>query len=144
MWRLKDHRRKRPNSNESLALLQTQASSAEAAKLMLNLHDCEERKKRDRSLSWGKHDRCTQIRGVWGKSWVHDTIHRDRQGWLNGADDSECHETLSHPASARFPVYSLLRRTLKVVFLGYFFTSLMSVRVSLSNVWYDIQVKESA
>lgn len=97
--------------------------------------------KRDRSLSWGKHDRCTQIRGVWGKSWVHDTIHRDRQGWLNGADDSECHETLSHPASARFPVYSLLRRTPKVVFLGYFFTSLMPVRVSLSNVWYDIQVK---
>src|SRR3989442_10646431 len=28
------------------------------------------REKRDRSLSWGKHDRWTQIRGVWGKSWV--------------------------------------------------------------------------
>lgn len=31
------------------------------------------KKKRDRSLSWGKHDRCTQIRGVWGKSWVQNT-----------------------------------------------------------------------
>src|SRR5436309_2333164 len=66
-----------------------------------------EHKKRDRSLSWGKHDRCTQIRGVWGKSWVHNTARRSQRGWLNGADDTECHETLSHPASARFLVYSL-------------------------------------
>ena len=83
-------------------------------------------------------------RGVGGKSWVHDTIHRDRQGWLNGAYDSECHETLSHPASARFPVYSLLRETLHLVFLAYFFANLDGIRMSLSNVWYDIWVKLSA
>ena len=89
--------------------------------ISLHLQNLSPKQKRDRSLSWGKHDRCTQIRGVWGKSWVHDTIHRDRQGWLNGADDSECHETLSHPASARFPVYSLLKETRHMVFLGYVF-----------------------
>src|SRR6202140_4626969 len=100
--------------------------------------------KRDRSLSWGKHDRCTQIRGVWGKSWVHDTIHRDRQGWLNGGNDRECHKTLSHPASARFPVYSLLRETPELVILGYCFASLDGVCMSLSNIWYDIWVKLSA
>src|SRR5579863_3856375 len=98
----------------------------------MSLRQVARNKKRDRSLSWGKHDRCTQIRGVWGKSWVHDTIHRDRQGWLNGADDSECHETLSHPASARFPVYSLLKETRHLVFLGHFFTSLDGVCLSLS------------
>jgi len=38
---------------------------------------CTSQKKRDRSLSWGKHDRCTQIRGVWGKSWVQYTSYRE-------------------------------------------------------------------
>ena len=33
-------------------------------------------KKRDRSLSWGEHDRQTQIRGVWGKSWAQHTSNR--------------------------------------------------------------------
>ena len=61
-------------------------------------------------------------------------IHRDRQGWLNGADDSECHETLSHPASARFPVYSLLKETPQLGFLGYFLRGLHEVCLSLSNV----------
>src|ERR1700694_4612135 len=82
-------------------------------------------KKRDRSLSWGKHDRCTQIRGVWGKSWVHNTARRSQRGWLNGADDTECHETLGHPASARFLVYSLLKINGPFRFFGVFLASFL-------------------
>src|SRR6266852_3165260 len=60
----------------SFATLQTKASFAATAKLMLNLQKSICKKETGRCPG-GKHDRLTQIRGVWGKSWVLNTFYRN-------------------------------------------------------------------
>src|SRR5947209_16294880 len=68
----------------------------------------------------GKHGRCTQIRGVWGKSWVPEYL-LPSTGWLAQwmwMLFQSFLMTLSQPAAFQLLVHSLCKENAVCVFFG--------------------------
>ena len=72
------------NRNESFASLQTQASFASAAKLMLNLQKCVKRKKETGRCPGGNTTGVPRLGVCGGSPGCQNTSGYEQPGWLNG------------------------------------------------------------
>jgi len=86
---------------------------------------------------WGKHDRRTQIRGSWGKSWVRHTSTTYDQVGSMALEGLRAIKASSQPANTQVFVHSYYIKRISLVFWDKFAVSLNHAASRLCHRVFD-------